>query len=155
MWTCIPQSVTFSEALEWLVFALRGSNRGFVPPVAESEDALIGRHHIDRQVFITPSRVDVVGDKKGTAVGAGRVLNQAFHETLRELSEEDRTFSYSIDDGPSPVSKAHVSSYVGRVSVNPITEGGGTLVQWSSSWQKNDQPTAEFCHGIYVALSPT
>ena len=96
--------------------------------------------------------VDVVGDKKGTAVGAGRVLNQAFHETLCELSEEDRTFSYSIDDGPSPVSKADVSNYVGRVSVNPITEGGGTFVQWSSAWQKNDQPTAEFCHGIYVAL---
>ena len=57
--------------------------------------------------------VDVVGDKKGTAVGAGRVLNQSFHETLREFGEDDRTFSYSIDDGPSPVSKADVSNYIG------------------------------------------
>jgi hypothetical protein len=29
------------------------------------------------------------------------------------LSEDDRTFSYSIDDGPSPVSKADVSNYIG------------------------------------------
>jgi len=98
------------------------------------------------------TRVDVVGGKKGNEVGARRVLNGAFHETLLEVKEEDRTFAYSIDDGPSPVSKAEVSNYVGRVSVRPVTEGGGAFVEWSSAWQKNDQPTTEFCHGIYVAL---
>jgi len=50
------------------------------------------------------------------------------------------------------VSKAEVSNYVGRVSVRPVTEGGGAFVEWSSAWQNNDQPTSEFCHGIYVAL---
>ncbi len=63
-----------------------------------------------------------------------------------------RIVSRSFDDGPSPVSKADVSNYVGRVSASPITEGGGTFVQWSSAWQKNDGPTGDFCHGIYVAL---
>jgi hypothetical protein len=33
--------------------------------------------------------------------------------------EEVMTFSYSIDDGPSPVSKEEVSNYIGRVVVEP------------------------------------
>lgn len=96
--------------------------------------------------------VQVVGGKKGGDVGAGRVLNDAFHETLRELNDDGRTFAYSIDDGPPPVSKAEVRNYVGRVSVHPVTEGGGTFVEWSSSWERDDKGTSEFCHGIYVAL---
>lgn len=96
--------------------------------------------------------LDVEGGKKGSEAGAVRVLNKAFHETLHEVNDADRTFSYSIDDGPPPVSKSDVSNYVGRVSVRPITEGGGTFVEWSSKWDKNDQAAGEFCHGIYVAL---
>lgn len=98
------------------------------------------------------SAMDVVGGKKGDQVGAKRVLNGAFHETLVEFDEAGRTFAYSIDDGPPPVSKADISNYLGRVTVRPVTEGGGTFVEWSSSWQKNDSAAAEFCHGIYVAL---
>ena len=96
--------------------------------------------------------VGVVGDKKGNDVGAKRVLNGAFHETLLEVKDDDRTFVYSIDDGPSPVSKAEVSNYIGHVAVRPVTEGGGTFVEWSSRWERNDKATFEFCHGIYVAL---
>lgn len=98
------------------------------------------------------SKLTVVGDKKGNEIGAARVLNDAFHETLRELDDKGRTFAYSIDDGPPPVSKADVNSYVGRVAVRSVTEGGGTFVEWSSSWKNNDAAAAEFCHGIYVAL---
>lgn len=98
------------------------------------------------------TRVDVVGSQKGDEVGAGRVLNDAFRETLREMNDDASGFAYSIDDGPSSVSKADVSNYVGRVSVRPVTEGGGTFVEWSSVWERNDEATAEFCHGIYVAL---
>jgi len=50
------------------------------------------------------------------------------------------------------VSKADISNYIGRVSVRPVTEGGGTFVEWSSAWERNDKATSEFCHGIYVAL---
>ncbi len=96
--------------------------------------------------------VDVVGGKKGDEVGAGRVLNGAFHETLRELNDASRSLAYSIDDGPPPVGKNDVSHYVGRVSVHPVTEGGGTFVEWASAWEKNDKTAADFCHGIYVAL---
>lgn len=98
------------------------------------------------------TKVDVVGGKKGDQAGAGRVLNGAFHETLRELKDGERSFSYSIDDGPSPLSKADMSNYVGQVSVRPVSEGGGTFVEWSSKWEGKAEGTAEFCHGIYVAL---
>ena len=98
------------------------------------------------------TRLDVAGEKKGSEVGAKRVLNGAFRETLLRVEEDDRAFSYSIDDGPSPVSKADVRNYVGRVSVRPITEGGGTFVESSSAWERNDKSAFEFCHGIYVAL---
>ncbi len=98
------------------------------------------------------SSVDAVGDKQGNEVGAGRVLNNAFRETLREFDDQSRTFAYSIDDGPSPVSKDDVSNYRGWVSVRPVTEGGGAFVEWTSAWEGNDKAAAEFCHGIYVAL---
>lgn len=98
------------------------------------------------------TRVETVGDKKGNEVGARRVLNDAFHETLLELKDEDRTFRYSIDDGPSPVSMADVGGYVGPVQLRPVTEGGGTFVEWSSAWERNDKAASEFCHGIYVVL---
>ncbi len=61
--------------------------------------------------------VDVVGDKAGHEVGAGRVLNGVFHETLQTFDDDAMTFSDSIDDGPSPVSKEQVSNYSGRVQV--------------------------------------
>ncbi len=95
--------------------------------------------------------VEAIGDRPGDQVGAIRVLNGVFHETLVELDDEQRTFSYRIDDGPSPVSKDEVKNYVGRVRVQPAPDGG-TLVEWSSSWEQHDEPVHEFCHGIYVAL---
>ena len=94
--------------------------------------------------------VDKVGDAAGTEPGAGRVLNGAFHETLQTMDEDAKTFSYSIDDGPSPVSKDDVSNYIGRVAV--AAAGEGTRVEWTSSWEQNDEAAHDFCQGIYVAL---
>ena len=94
--------------------------------------------------------VDKVGDKAGDEPGAGRILNGAFHETLHTLDDEAMTFTYSIDDGPTPISKDEVSDYIGRVVVEPA--GEGTRVEWTSSWEQNDEPAREFCHGVYVAL---
>ncbi len=97
--------------------------------------------------------VEKVGDRSGDEIGAVRILNGAFVETLKVLDNERRTFSYSIDDGPSPISKDDVRNYVGQVRVSEATEeGGGTLVEWSSSWELNDEPASEFCHNIYLAL---
>jgi polyketide cyclase/dehydrase/lipid transport protein len=97
--------------------------------------------------------VDAVGDKKGDQPGAKRVLNEAFHETLHALDDDNRELTYSIDEGPSPVSSNEVSSYEGHVRVRPVTEGdGGTFVEWYSHWTGNDKSAAEFCHSIYAGL---
>lgn len=98
------------------------------------------------------TKVVVVGDKTGEEVGAIRFLNDAFTETLVELNDDDRTFKYSIEDAPAPASKAEMSNYVAQASVRPVTEGGGTFVEWSSAWDGDNEATAEFLHGVYAAL---
>ena len=97
------------------------------------------------------SDMQAVGDIPGDEPGAGRILNGVFHETLLTLDDDAKVFTYSIDDGPSPLSKDEMSNYIGRVAVEPA-EDGGTRVEWTSSWEQNDGPIQEFCHGIYVAL---
>ena len=95
---------------------------------------------------------EAVGDKTGDQVGAKRLLNGAIHETLLELDSKQHTIRYSIDNGPSPISSAEVSNYIGIVSLKPGADGGETLVEWTSSWQGNENAAEEFCHGVYVAM---
>jgi len=94
---------------------------------------------------------DVVGPIDGHNVGAKRVLNGVFHETLTEADQDTYSLKYSIDDGPSPVSKQEVSNYIGAIKLSPA-EDGATLVEWNSSWQSNTADAVDFCQGIYVAL---
>ena len=98
------------------------------------------------------TKVEKIGNVDGGEVGAKRILNNAFHETLVEIDEDRYMIRYSIDDGPSPVSKEEVSNYFGVVILSSETEGNGTLVEWSSSWDSDLEDAVEFCHGIYVAL---
>lgn len=98
------------------------------------------------------TQIEAVGDLKGDEVGAVRLLNGVFHETLREVRPADHTIMYSIDDGPSPASPAEIAGYIGQVSVRPVTEGSGTFVEWSSAWEGPEPATEEFLHGVYVAL---
>ena len=97
------------------------------------------------------SKLEMKGDIPGNKPGSRRILNDAFHETLAEIDEENKTFAYSIDDGPAPISKDDVSNYIGRVKLS-TAEGGETLVEWTSTWENNDEPAYEFCHSIYLAL---
>lgn len=96
--------------------------------------------------------VDMIGTVDGNSVGAKRILNGVFHETLIEMNNDEYNLKYSIDDGPSPVSKDEVDNYVGVVKLSPAEEGSGTLVEWTSSWESKGDDAVEFCHGIYVAL---
>jgi hypothetical protein len=98
------------------------------------------------------SSLETVGDKDGNEIGARRVLNGVFHETLRELDDAGHAFAYSIDEAPSPISSAEISDFLARVTVKPTPDGAGTMVEWSSNWQNNDDAGYEFCHPIYVAL---
>ncbi|MEX2525540.1 MAG: SRPBCC family protein [Gammaproteobacteria bacterium] len=95
---------------------------------------------------------EVVGDIPGTQIGAKRILNQAFHETLLALDDTERTLKYSIDDGPEAVSRDNVSDYLGEVSVFPVTDDNRTFVLWKSSWGDSGGGVAEFCDPIYKAL---
>ena len=92
-----------------------------------------------------------IGDKNGDEIGAGRILNDVFHETLTELDPGNFTFSYSIDDGPGPVARDAVSDYIGTVKLTATDSG--CIAEWSSVFQsQNANEVADFCNPIYVAL---
>jgi len=95
--------------------------------------------------------LEKVGEKNGDEVGAKRVLNDAFHETLTEYNPSSYTFSYSIDDGPGPVASGAVRNYVGVVKLRE--NNGVCLVEWSSAFEStNEDDVIEFCNPIYQAL---
>jgi len=97
------------------------------------------------------SSIDSVGEKTGLEIGAKRILNGAFHETLIAVDPDNFTFSYSIDDGPGPVAKEAVNNYIGIVKLKS-TEAG-TLVEWGSTFDtENQAEVIEFCDPIYQAL---
>ncbi|NOZ54803.1 MAG: SRPBCC family protein [Gammaproteobacteria bacterium] len=98
------------------------------------------------------TKCESVGDLEGTVVGAKRVLNEAFHETLISWDEQKHCIRYSIDDGPSPVSSQEIQNYVGNIRLLPITNNDTTFVEWSSAWESVSQEAEDFCHNIYVAL---
>ncbi len=97
-------------------------------------------------------QVEAVGDAGATEIGAKRILNGAFHETLLTFDDEERTFSYSITDGPDAVSKDNVQGYIGEVRVFPVTDDNSTFVLWASRWDSSGGGVQEFCDPIYQAL---
>jgi len=119
-------------------------------PIGAVWEKLNDFHDLSWAIKILPS-CEKIGDMSGTQVGAKRILNGAFHETLTEVDPANHLLKYSIDDGPSPVSKEEVSNYIGIINLSTSVDGG-TLVEWSSSWDANSEEAVEFCHGIYVAL---
>ncbi|WP_196138313.1 SRPBCC family protein [Aliikangiella sp. G2MR2-5] len=95
--------------------------------------------------------VEKVGDIEGDQVGARRILNDVFHETLTELNPQEYSLSYTIDDGPGPVAKDTVKNYVGNVKLS--ANGDGTLVEWSSTFESQDEKQVQdFCNPIYRSL---
>lgn len=120
-------------------------------PIADVWTKFINFHDLSWAPNVITS-VEKVGSVDGGTPGAKRILNNAFHETLIEIDGDEHFLTYSIDDGPSPVSKGEVDNYVGVVKLSPSKEGSGTLVEWTSSWDSKGDDAVEFCHGIYVAL---
>ncbi len=99
------------------------------------------------------TKIDKVGEVPGTEVGSKRILNDAFYETLLSVDSENFSFSYSIDDGPGPVSKDIVSNYVGKVSLYPITDNGKTFIEWISTYESHSETAVgDFCNPIYAGL---
>ena len=97
--------------------------------------------------------LDKVGNKNGLEVGAKRVLNGAFHETLTELRSGDFYFKYSIDDGPGAVAKDAVRNYFGEVKLHRVTDTNQTFFLWTSSFESKDEKAVEdLCNPIYQAI---
>jgi len=119
-------------------------------PVNQAWNTISDFHDLSWAPDVVTS-VTKIGDKNGNEIGARRILNGVFHETLTELDSRNFTFSYSIDDGPGPVASDAVKDYIGTVK---LTESGsGCLVEWSSAFQsQNDNEVEGFCNPIYMAL---
>lgn len=97
--------------------------------------------------------LEVVGDISGDTVGAKRLLNGLFHETLTILDTENHCITYVIEDGPEPISKSTVANYVGLLELSAVTDENTTFVEWSSTYESSDPDAVhEFCNPIYVAL---
>jgi len=95
--------------------------------------------------------VDKVGEAAGDQIGAKRVLNGAFHETLRALDDVDHVIRYSIDDGPGAVAKDAMLGYVGQVRLLAVSDTNQTFVEWSSTWVSATGDVKAFCDPIYQA----
>ncbi len=98
------------------------------------------------------TQCEKVGEKEGTAIGAKRLLNESFLDTLIAYSELEHRMMYSIDDAPSPISPQEISNYIGDLHLLPITQGGKTFVEWSGSWESKSTEAIGFMNDIYVAL---
>ncbi len=97
-------------------------------------------------------QLDVVGDVAANQIGAKRLLNGVFHETLLGINDVDRVIKYSITDGPGPLAKDGMLGYVGAVQVWPVTDADATFVEWTSSWESGSGEIPAFCNPIYQAL---
>lgn len=121
-------------------------------PIQKVWDRIKDFHHLDWAKGVVET-VDVVGEKKGDEVGAKRVLNGVFAETLIELDPAQHSFKYTIDDGPGPVAKEAVKNYVGHVQLFAVTDVNTTLLLWTSTYDSNDpQAVGDLCNPIYRAL---
>ena len=99
------------------------------------------------------TKVDKIGDKSSTEVGAKRILNDAFHERLLSIDNVARTLTYSIDDGPAVMSKDNVSGYIGEITVFSVSENDSSFVLWTSKWDSaKTEGVADFCNPIYYGV---
>ena len=120
-------------------------------PVAQVWARLRDFHDMDWAAGVIES-CDAVGDVPGTQIGAKRILNQAFHETLLGLDDSRRIVRYSIDDGPDAVARDNVTNYIGEINVFPVTSDNSTFVLWASSWDDSGGGVEAFCNPIYQGL---
>lgn len=121
-------------------------------PAEKVWDALKNFHDLSWSKNVV-TKVEIIGDKSSNEIGAKRILNEAFHETLLSIDNNAKKFTYSIDDGPAAVSKDNVEGYVGEVMVYSVSENNTSFVLWTSKWESaKEDGVAELCNPIYHAL---
>ena len=101
----------------------------------------------------TIETVERVGDKGPAEIGARRLLNGTFEETLVELDNSARSLRYSIESGPPPLSRDAIRSYFGTVQVDPVTDTNKSFVLWTAEYETSDDESVhDFCDPLYQKL---
>ena len=93
-----------------------------------------------------------VGKGDGCTVGAKRLLNGQFLDTLIAYSAIEKRMIYSMDEGPPPVSSQEIHEYIGNLHLLPLTADNMTFVEWSGSWESGTPAAVEYMNNIYRSL---
>lgn len=93
-----------------------------------------------------------VGESNGYCVGARRLLNGVFLDTLIAYNQIEKRIMYSMDAGPSPVSSREIHDYVGNLHLLPVTADNTTFAEWSASWESINTDAIEYMNLVYRSL---
>jgi hypothetical protein len=93
-----------------------------------------------------------VGSGGGSSVGAQRLLNGIFLDTLIAYSAIERRLMYSMDEGPSPVSSREILDYVGDLHLLPVTAAGATFAEWTATWEGGGEAAIAYMNSVYRSL---
>ena len=88
----------------------------------------------------------------GSTVGARRLLNGIFLDTLIAYSAIERRMMYSLNDGPPPVSSREIHDYVGNLHLLPVTDDNITFAEWSGTWESDTTDAVEYMNDVYRSL---
>jgi hypothetical protein len=93
-----------------------------------------------------------VGSGEGSSVGAQRLLNGIFLDTLVAYSTIERRIMYSMDEGPSPVSSREIRGYVGDLHLLPVTATNATFAEWTGAWEGGGEAAVAYMNDVYRSL---
>lgn len=93
-----------------------------------------------------------VGSGEGSSVGAQRRLNGFFLDTLVAYSRLERRMTYSMDEGPSPVSSREIRHYVGDLHLLPLTAADATFAEWTGTWEGGGEAAVAYMNDVYRSL---
>jgi hypothetical protein len=93
-----------------------------------------------------------VGEGNGYSVGAKRLLNGVFLDTLIAYSFIEKRMMYSMDEGPPPVSSKEIHDYVGNLHLLPVTADNTTFAEWSACWGSINTDAIEYMNLVYRSL---
>jgi hypothetical protein len=79
---------------------------------------------------------DQVGVVRHLVLGNGEVH---IEERLVSLSDEDRTYTYNFESSPFDV-----DNYLATIRVTPVTDGGGSFVEWWTTFDCNRDEQAHW-----------
>lgn len=96
--------------------------------------------------------VKSANDLKADQIGASRVINDVFHETLVDLNDLEKSFAYHMTDGPGAVAKDIVKSFYGKLQLFAVTDEDKTYALWTTTFDSPDSSTVgELVNPIYQA----